>query len=655
MTEKDLPTATGDHPQNQAGSVAGEHHSSPAQRADVKPRDLMFSRRFAPFFMTQFLGAFNDNVFKNALIILITYGIAEAASTNALVNIAAGLFILPFFLFSALAGQLADRFDKARYMRHIKVAEIVIMAVGATGLVLGSLPLLLFVLFLMGAQSTFFGPAKYAILPQHLATRELTAGNALVESGTFLAILLGTIVGGLLAGMGTVGTTLVAIAVIVVAIAGYLASRSIPAAPPTGHGHRINYNLATETLALLRLLGADRSVFLSVLGISWFWFLGAVYLTQFPNFTRVVLGGDATVATLLLAVFSIGIGGGSFICEKLSRGRIEAGLVPIGIIGMTVFGIHLGLVEPMTNDSPVDAIMFITNPTNLRVVIDLLLLSMFGGLYIVPLYTLVQHLSKPAERARIIAANNVLNALFMVLASIVAIAVLGAGRSIAELFLIISITNIGVSIYIFGKAPEFLFKMLGWLLVHSLYRVRKQGLANIPTEGPAILAANHVSFVDAVIMHAICPRQLRFVMDADIYNIPVLNWLFRSVGAIPVTDPRINRHLVRQGYDLIANALDRGELVCIFPEGGITRDGEIQKFKNGIDKIVKRTPVPVIPVALQGLWGSFFSYASGMAMRGLPRKLFARITIIVGAAIAPQSVSTQHLHQVISSLRGTQR
>jgi len=626
-----------------------------APAAPATPATLLRLPRFGPFFTTQFLGAFNDNLFKNALIIMITFGIADAAVTNRLVNLAAGLFILPFFLFSALAGQLADRVDKAAYMRVIKLGEIAIMAAGAIGFLLGSIPLLMVVLFLMGAQSTFFGPAKYAILPQHLSTRELTTGNALVESGTFLAILLGTIAGGLLIAAGETGPYLVAGAALAVAGAGYAASRAIPPAPAPRPDLEISFNVAGQTVALLRYLGTNRTVLLCVLGISWFWFLGAVYLTQFPNYTKLALGGDATVATLLLALFSIGIGVGSFICERLSRGAIEAGLVPIGAIGMTVFGIHLGLAEPVPPEATVGALAFLADAGNWPVIVDLVMISAFGGLYIVPLYTLVQHLSDPAHRARVIAANNVLNALFMVGAAATAIIVLGSGYSIADLFLLIAVVNVGVAAYIFGKAPEFLFRMLGWMLVHSLYRVRKQGLEHIPAEGPAVVVSNHVSYADAVILHAVCPRRVRFVMDADIYRVPVLNWLFRAVGAIPVGDPRVDRELVRRSYDLVADALDNGEVVVLFPEGGITRDGEVGPFKNGVEKIVRRTPAPVVPVALKGLWGSFFSYGGGRVMRKLPARLFARIEVVAGPPVAAGSVNAAELRARVSALRGDAR
>ncbi|MFT5110933.1 MAG: 1-acyl-sn-glycerol-3-phosphate acyltransferase [Parasphingorhabdus sp.] len=616
------------------------------------PVHLLRQKRFLPFFLTQFAGAFNDNVFKNALIILITFSLATSDNINGLVNIAAGLFILPFFLFSSLAGQLADRHDKSGYMQNIKLVEIFIMIVGAIGLLFDSINLLLVVLFCMGAQSTFFGPAKYAILPQHLDQKELTGGNSLVEAGTFLAILLGTITGGILVSIDASGPRIVAGLIIVIAITGYITSRRIPSAPATDPSIKLNFNLFTESWSLLKLLKHNRTVFLSVLGISWFWFLGAVYLTQFPNFTRVVLNGDATVATLLLTLFSLGIGIGSFLCERLSKGKIEAGLVPIGAIGMAVFGIHFGLTEPLTGESTQTAVEFLANSSNFGIILDLFMIAVFGGIYIVPLYTLVQDRSNPAYRARIIAANNILNALFMVAAAGISIWVLGAGHSIPDLFLFISLFSVVVSIYIFGQAPEFLFRMIGWIMVHSVYQVSKQGLDHIPDQGAAVLVCNHVSLADAVILHAICPRHLRFVMDEDIYRLPVLNWLFRSVGAIPVTDPRIDRHKVHETYDRIAKVLENGELLCIFPEAGISRDGEIQKFKNGIEKIIKRTPAPVVPMAILGMWGSYFSRKSGSAMSGLPRRFFTKITILADSPVAPKQVTSADLQRKVQELRG---
>jgi len=617
---------------------------------------LFRERRFLPYFITQFLGAFNDNVFKNALIILVTFHLSAGADAGLLVNIAAGLFILPFFLFSAIAGQLADKFDKSILMRRIKFLEIVIMCAGAIGFFLHNVPLLFGTLFLMGAQSAFFGPAKYGILPQHLAERELVGANGLVESGTFLAILLGTILGGVLADSGDAGLWMVSIAVILVAAAGWIASRGIPAAPPTDPGLTVRANFFAETIQILRVTAADRTVFHAVLGISWFWLYGALLLTQLSTYTKEVLAGDGTVATLLLTMFSIGIGAGSLFCERLAHRRIEMGLVPLGSIGMTVFGCDLAFAHAASDGATVvGAAAFIADAANWRLLFDLAMISMSGGIYIVPLYALVQNRSEPRYRSRIIAGNNILNAFFMVIASALAIGLLHAGLSIPQLFLVVALMNAAVAIYIYTLVPEFLARLLAWLLVNTIYRLREQDLHNIPETGPAVIVSNHVSYVDAVILYAVVPRPVRFVMDHRIFNIPVLNFIFRTTRAIPIASALDDRELLRKAYDEISDALNQGELVCIFPEGHITRTGEIDRFRNGIQRIVRHDPVPVVPVALRGLWGSLFSRKDGPAFFKLPRKLWARITISAGPPVAPQDVTAPLLHERVVALRGSER
>ena len=376
---------------------------------------LLRTRRFAPFFVTQTLGAFNDNVFKNALMILVAFGIGGLSSgdVNLLVNLAAGLFILPFFLLSATAGQLADKLEMSRLIRAFKLLEIGIMLLGAVALSLRSVPFLLAVLCLMGVQSALFGPVKYAILPQHLRAGELIGGNALVEAATFLAILLGTLLGGWLIAQGQ-GTAWVGAIVVAVALLGYGASRSIPPTRPTDPGLRINWNPITETVRNIGFMRRQPVVFLSVLGISWFWFYGATFLAQLPNYTKLVLGGDETVVTLLLTVFSFGVGGGSLLCERLSGRQVEIGLVPLGSIGLTLFGIDLYFTRSgEAGVASLNAAAFLAQAGGWRVAVDLLMLGVFGGLYIVPLYALIQTRCEPSHRSRVIAGNNILNALFL--------------------------------------------------------------------------------------------------------------------------------------------------------------------------------------------------------------------------------------------------
>lgn len=618
--------------------------------------DLLKQRRFLPFFMTQFLGAFNDNLFKNALIILITFHLASSFEIHVLVNISAGLFIVPFFLFSATAGQLADKFDKAALMRHVKTAEIIIMLLGAVGMYFKDIPLLLTVLFLMGTQSTFFGPAKYGILPQHLSAQELVGGNGMVETGTFLAILLGTLFGGMLIGLDELGRHVASVSIVIVAFIGRWCSRFIPAAPPPDPTLKISFNIATETIRIVKFAVHNHTVFLSILGISWFWFYGSVFLTQFPSYTKLTLGGDGTVATLLLTFFSIGIGAGSLLCEKLSARHIEPGLVPVGAFGMTIFAVDLAFAHTtFTGTHLLDAQTFVANAANWRVLIDLGLISMFSGFYIVPLYAIVQNRSEPRHRSRIIAGNNIINAAFMVIAALMSIGLLKAGLTIPQLFLVVALMNAAVAVFIFTEVPEFMMRMIIWLLVHSIYRVERRNLHHIPLTGPGLLVSNHVSFVDALIISAASPRPIRFVMDHQIFNFPILNFVFRTARAIPIASARQDPSILKNAYDAIAEALRRGELVCIFPEGEITKTGEINSFKKGVEHIIRRTPVIVIPLALRGVWGTFFSREGGRAMSGWPTRLWSKIVIASGAPLAPEAVSAPRLQDVVSDLRGAWR
>ena len=616
---------------------------------------LLRQRRFGPFFLTQALGAFNDNVFKNALVILVTFGIAGLAQEqiNFYVNLAAVLFILPFFLFSATAGQLAEKYEKSRLIRGIKLLEIGIMALGAVGLWIGSIPLLLGVLFLLGFQAALFGPVKYAILPQHLREEELVGGNAWVEAGTFLAILLGTVLGGWLVAQPG-GTHWISVAIIALALAGYAACRAIPPAAPAAPELRINWNPLTETLRNLRFMRTNRTVFLSVMGISWFWLYGAAFLSQMPTYASQVLGGDPSVATLLLTLFSVGIGAGSLLCERLSGHKVEIGLVPLGSIGLTLFGIDLYLAHPeAATVTGLSAKAFLEQPGAWRVVTDLVLIGVFGGFYIVPLYALIQTRSEPSHRSRIIAGNNILNALFMVVAGALAVGLFKAGLSIPELLLVVALMNAAVAVFIYSLVPEFLMRFMVWLLTRTLYRIDQRGMENIPDEGPAVLVCNHVSFVDALILGGNIRRPVRFVMYHKIFRIPVLNFIFRTARAIPIAPAREDEALMHKAFEEIAAALAAGDIVGIFPEGGLTPDGEIQGFRSGIERVIERSPVPVVPMALSGLWESMWSRRDSRLRRmRLPRRLRARIGMSAAPAVPASEVRAEALEQAVRELRG---
>ncbi|MEB0093432.1 MFS transporter [Pseudomonas sp. CCI4.2] len=616
---------------------------------------LLGKRRFLPFFITQSLGAFNDNVLKQSLILAILYKLAIDGDRSIWVNLCALLFILPFFLFSALAGQFGEKYSKDALIRLIKLGEIAIMVVGAAGFMLNHLWMMLLALFAMGTHSALFGPVKYSILPQHLHENELVGGNGLVEMGTFLAILAGTICAGVMMSSEHYAP-IVATALLLVACLGYLASRSIPRAVADSPEISLNWNIFSESWATLRLgLGQTPAVSRSIVGNSWFWFVGAIYLTQIPAYAKDWLYGDETVVTLILTVFSIGIALGSMLCERLSGRKVEIGLVPFGSMGMTVFGLllwwHSGGFPQ--NVQANDWLAVLSYGQAWRVLADVLGIGVFGGFYIVPLYALIQSRTVEKERSRVIAANNILNSTFMVVSAIVSIVLLSVVKlSIPQLFLVVSLMNIAVNIYIFKIVPEFSMRFLIWLLSHSLYRVEHRHLDLIPDEGAALLVCNHVSFVDALLISGAVRRPIRFVTYYKIYDLPVLNFIFRTAGAIPIAGRNEDLLVYDQAFKKIAEYLKDGELVCIFPEGKLTTDGEINEFKGGLTRVLENFPVPVIPLALQGLWGSFFSRDPN---KGILRRLWSRITLVAGPAVTGDAALPANLQAQVTALRGAVR
>ena len=619
---------------------------------------LLRQRRFAPFFVTQFLGALNDNVFRNGLVILVTFqGVLVLGMNHSqLANLASLLFVLPFFLLSATAGQLADKYEKSLLMRRIKLLEIGLMLIAATALLTESYPLLLSVLFLMGCQSTLFGPVKYAYLPQQLAIDELIGGNALVEAGTYVAIILGLVIGGIAVAIDSFEKTLLAALLVGFAIFGYLASRRIPTTRAVDPKLKINWNVWTETWRIVGFAREDRTVFLSILGISWFWFFGTVMTVQVPAYTLDILNGNEAITTALLVAFAVGVGIGSLLCERMSGHRIELGLVPFGSIGLSLFAIDLYFTHPVGNLVPVTSVAeFLARPDSWRVLLDLGLLGAFGGIYSVPLYALIQKRSKRQHLSRIIAANNIINTIFMVAASLLAISLLNLGFSIPELFLVLATLNVVVAIYIYSLLPEFMMRFLAWILINVLYRIRVRGLENIPKKGPAVVVCNHVSYMDPVLLAGSIQRPMRFVMYYRIFRIPLLRFFFEHMRAIPIAGAMEDEQLMNEAFDRVDEELEAGNVVCIFPEGAITRDGKVQRFRPGIEKIIARRPVPVVPVALGRLWGSWFSRRTSGGLRKIPGRLFARVPITVGDPVPAQQVTAARLELLVRTLRGNDR
>ncbi|MES1190885.1 MAG: MFS transporter [Steroidobacter sp.] len=604
---------------------------------------LMREQRFRPFFFTQFLGAFNDNAFKTAFITLVTFHTAQLTriDSGTLVIVLQGVFILPFFIFSATSGQLSDKLDKDKVARGVKLFEICIMCFAAGGFYYQQLWPLVTALFLMGLHSTIFGPMKYAYLPQQLRPEELVGGNGMVEMGTYVAILLGQVLGAVLIKINP-GGGVAAIGVITVAVLGWLASRHIPSTPAGDPALKIDWNPVTSTWNNIKLANTSRAVWLSILGISWFWFYGATMITLLPNYAKGVLHGSETTFITMLSIFSVGIGIGSLLCEKLSSGRVEIGLVPFGAIGLTLFGADFYFATPHAME---------VGGLTVRLICDLILIGIFGGFYIVPLYALIQIRSARHLHSRVIATNNIINAAFMVASAIILLILLKLGLTIAQVVLATAIFNAIVAIYIYSLVPEFLMRFITWMLVHSIYRLQKRRVSYIPEEGAALLICNHLSFVDPLIIMAACPRPIRFVMDHNIFKLPLLRFAFRDAKAIPIAPAKEDAAALEQAYDEIAAALQAGELVAIFPEGGITRDGELQPFKSGVEKILARTPVPVIPMALQGLWGSFFSRKDGPAMtRPMRRGLFNKITLIVDEPVSPEGLTAEQMQLKVAAL-----
>jgi 1-acyl-sn-glycerol-3-phosphate acyltransferase len=624
--------------------------------------ELLRQRRFLPLFITQCLGAFNDNVFRQAIIGLLFWMQAAPAQRTLYASLAPAIFILPYFLFSATAGQIAEKLEKSRLIRITTTMEIAIMSLAALAFALQALPLLLVALFCTGVQSALFGPVKYSILPTVLRPEELTGGNGLVEMGTSVSILAGMIVGGLVfTAAATLGPFAAGAALVALAIAGNLASRMIPAAGAAAPRLRINWNPLTESMAVLRLARRQLAVRNAVLGVSWFWFVGTVFATQLPDYAALNLGGSNTLYVFVLALFSIGTGVGSMLCEKLSMRTVEIGLVPLGALGISVFLFDLYFARGGAAAAHgLDIAGFLQQPGNWRIVADLVGIGLSTGFFVVPLFALIQSRTPKHELSRVIGALNIQNSGFVVAASLLCLALrTWAGWSIPQLFLALAVANTLVAAWIFTIVPEFLMRFLSWLLVRALYRLRPRGIEqHVPDEGAALIVCNHVSYMDALILAASIPRPVRFVMYWKIFGIPVMSWIFRTAKAIPIAGAREDPETMRRAFDAIDAALADGELVCIFPEGALTRDGGIAKFKSGVEKILERSngngrPVPVVPMALRNMWGSMWSRRdSRLGRMRVPRRMRAHVEVVAGPPADGAGSTAESLEALVRGLRG---
>ncbi len=619
--------------------------------------ELLRQRRFLPFFVTQCLGAFNDNVYRQSIIGLLFWMGVPAEQRTLYSNLAPALFILPYFLFSAPAGQIAEKLEKARLVRITTALEIAVMMLAAVGFLTGNLPLLLVALFGTGVQSTLFGPVKYSILPAVLRREELTGGNGLVEMGTSVSILFGMIVGGLIfAVAGGYGPVAAALLIVALAVLGNVVSRMIPVIGAAAPELKLRANPLPESLAIWRLTGKQPAVRKAVLGVSWFWFIGTVLTAQLPSYAEINLGGRQELYIVALALFSVGTGVGSLLCERLSGRVVEIGLVPLGAAGISVFLLDLYFARSSAAlTSSMGTAAFLAQPGSWRIVVDLTMVGVFVGFFVVPLFALIQSRTPPAQISRVIAGMNIQNSLFVVIAAALGITVQRVlGWTVPQVFLALAIANTLVAIYIFTIVPEFAMRFVTWLLVSTLYRLRVQGVEeNVPEEGPAIVVCNHVSYLDALILGGTIKRPVRFVMYYKIFNIPGLRWIFRTAKAIPIAGAKEHPDLMRLAFAEIDAALADGQVVGIFPEGSLTRDGDIARFRPGIERILAARPVPVLPMALRGMWSSMWSHNdSSMGRARLPRRFRARIDVVAAPPLDGAGTTAEQLEVAVRALRG---
>ena len=587
---------------------------------------LLKTKRFAPLFVTQFLGAFNDNVFKNALVFLITYKIAIDQgwdNVQVIVPLAGGIFIAPFFIFSSLAGQLSDRLEKSRLIRIIKFAEILLMALASYGFYSENVTVMMVTLFLMGSQSAFFGPLKYSILPEHLRHDELIGGNALIEMGTFLSIILGLIVGGVLI-LTESGPVIISATVITMAICGFIASFSIPKTIPVVPDLKINFNIFQETMNIVRESRKDWRIFMSIMGISWFWFFGLTFLAQFPTFSREVIGADEGVGTLFNCAFSIGIGIGSFLCDRLLKGHVNATYVPGAAILMTLFSVDIYFASQnfvgSTGGELMNVTQFMSHLVNIRILADMVLIAVFGGIYIVPLYAIVQDRSAPSQRSRMIASTNIINSLFMTVSAGGSAFLISSGFTIPEVFLTVAIMNAFVALYICRLLPEELVRSITRTLFRLLYRVEVQGMENYNKAGKkVVIVANHTSYLDGALLGAFLPHKMTFAINTHIADKWWVKPAYAFIHLLPLdpANPMAAKSMISE--------VKKGRKVVIFPEGRLTVTGSLMKIYEGPGTIANLSGAPILPIKIEGAQFSPFSRLRGK----LRIRWFPKITISI--------------------------
>ncbi len=623
----------------------------------MKP--LIVETKFWPLFWTQFLGALNDNFLKNSLIILITYKNVSilGLDPHLLVAMAGGIFIFPFFIFSATAGQIADRFEKTVIIKITKVTELLIMVLAATGLLTNNYILLMFVLFLMGAQSAFFGPLKYGIIPHIVEKNQLISANAYIGGGTFLAILLGTLIGGTLANFDG-SATLLSAGLIGLAILGVITSLSFKKIHNSNPAIKIDLTLFRPSFEVLKLVYKDKNIFKTIMGVSWFWFLGAGILSLLPVFCKDVLGGGGEVGTFFLGTFTIGMGVGSLLTNKLSKGRVELGMVAPAGLFLSLFMFDMFYASSrwghdVSGNSLLNLADFFSQAGSFRILMDLFFVSVCGGMFIIPQMTYIQEASDTKELSRIISGNNIINAFFMVTASVLIMGMHTLKITVPAQFAILAGVNLIVSFVIYYLNSEVTLRFWFWLLSHTFYDLEIEGKENISKEGPLIICSNHVSYIDWWFIMAASPRPVRFVIDNQFYSLPTGKFWLSQAGLIPIATRKESQEVLDKALQNISKNIQSGSCLGLFPEGWISRDGKVRKFQPGVMKIVNKDPVTIVPISILGMWGSIFSYEGGKVLFKIPKSLRRKVKVIIGKPISPENYDSEKMRETIKNQLGS--
>ena len=611
-------------------------------------------RRFVPLFWTQFFGTIALNIFRNALIILVTYrGVRIGGiDPNSIVVLSGGIFILPYFLFSATAGQLADKMDKSRLIRLIRLSDLLVMGLAAYGFYTDNFGLQLVVLFMLGLNATFFGPLKFGVIPELVGESELVSANGYIVASTFVAIVTGTIVGGIATTLEHVTPILIA-ATLGLSALGLCASLFLPSSGVRSPGLRVDWTLIKPTLEILGRIRRSTPIFQSIIGMSWFWFLGAALLTLFPVFAKDSLHAGKDVVIALMVLFSVGIGAGAVLCEKLSFRRVETGLIPIGAAGMCAALLDLavtgfGWAPALETPAPLMRIgEFASLAAGWRIFLDVFLVALFGGLFIMPLYSFVQQRSRPGIISRVMAGNNILNALFGVAGAVFFSTLISLGVTVPAIFLMFVLLTLFFTLHLYARVPEFTLRFLSWLLVRVMYRIREDGMENLPDAGPAILLCNHASRIDWIILSGACKRPIRFVIDHRQARTALGEMLLRHGNTIHLPGGGGRPAAGENALAEVSRELENGGLIGIFPEGRPTADGEIGRFGPEIEEIIRSTSAPIVPAALSGLWGSVFSSArrdSILARLGRSRRL---LVLKVGTPVISGKCDARKLETLV--------